>query len=154
MAAILVVENERNLRLLLREELEHEGHSVVCAGCGEDALAELSTAMPDLIVMDIGLPDMDGLELLCKLIAANRSLPVVIYTGDATYRNSFMTRAAGAYVMKRSDLTELNNAIRSLLARDLPKALADDTAPAGRDRELVGEPVPRLPFIPPGRRPA
>ncbi len=115
MAAILVVEDDRNQRLLLQEELAGDGHAVLCAANGQDALAAVGQTMPDLVIMDIAMPEMDGLELLGRLLAVNHQLPVIIHTAYASYKDNFMSWAADAYVVKSADLSELKRTVRELL---------------------------------------
>ncbi len=115
MSAILIVEDDRHQRLLLEEELQGEGHTTRAAATAREALDAVSRAMPDLIVLDIGMPGMDGVQFLRKLLARNCLLPIVIHTAYAGYQDSFLSWAVDAYVMKRSDLTELKDTIRRLL---------------------------------------
>jgi two-component system response regulator (stage 0 sporulation protein F) len=112
---ILVVEDEKNLRALYEEELSAEGYEVVVAGSGEEALEILETSRPDLVVLDIRMPGMDGIEALGRILGKDRSIPVVINTAYSSYKNNFMTWAANAYVVKSSDLSELKATIRKLL---------------------------------------
>jgi DNA-binding response OmpR family regulator len=63
-AAVLVVEDDRDLRDLLRRYLERAGHAVHTTGSGAEALHLLDRGVPDLVVLDLGLPDIDGLEVL------------------------------------------------------------------------------------------
>lgn len=121
MAAILVVEDDRNQRILIQEELELDGHLCYAAASGREAIAAVKRAMPDIVVLDIGMPGMDGLELLGKLMDINKRLPVVIYTAYSSYQDNFMSWAADSYVVKSSDLSKLKRAIREVLAsRDIP----------------------------------
>ena len=115
MAAILGVEDDEHQRLLLQEELEYDGHMVLTAVNAREALGTVARTMPDLVVLDIGMPGMDGLELLGKLLGVNNKLPVVIYTAYASFQNNFMSWAADAYVIKQSDLSELKQTIRNVL---------------------------------------
>jgi len=115
MAAILVVEDDEYQRIWLREELEIDGHSVVCAASAEEALAVVERTMPDLVVLDLGMPGMDGLDLLGRLLDLNKRLPVVIHSAYASYQDNFMSWAADAYVIKQSDLSELKQAIQQAL---------------------------------------
>ena len=117
MAAILIVEDDKYQRLLLEEEFTGEGYTCLTANSGMDALATVSRAMPDLVILDLAMPNMDGLELLGRLLGINNRLPVVIHTAYASYQDSFMSWAADAYVIKRSDLTELKDTVRGLLAK-------------------------------------
>jgi CheY-like chemotaxis protein len=120
MGLLLVVEDDRNQRLLLQEELEGEGYSVLSATNGEEALARVRMTMPDLVVLDIHMRGMDGLELLGKLLGINNRLPVVIHTAYDSYQDNFMSWAADAYVLKQSDLSELKATIRRLLGEREP----------------------------------
>ncbi|HEV2687228.1 MAG TPA: response regulator, partial [Bryobacteraceae bacterium] len=64
---ILVIEDEPPLQKFLRATLENEGYSVVVAGRGEEGLRHASVGQPDLIILDLGLPDMDGMEVTRRL---------------------------------------------------------------------------------------
>ncbi|RME03416.1 MAG: response regulator [Planctomycetota bacterium] len=116
MAKILVVEDERNLRLLYEEELTEEGYEVLLAEDGQKALEIAKKNMPDLVILDIMMPGMDGIETLGKLLSQNNKIPVILNTAYSHYRNNFMSWMADAYVVKSSDLTELKSEIKRLLA--------------------------------------
>lgn len=116
MSAILIVEDDKNHRLLLTEGLEEEGYTTSAAASATEALAKILATPPDLVVLDLGMPGMDGIELLEKLRQMDRRLPIVIYTGYSSSRASFMAWVADAYVVKRSCLGELKDTIREILA--------------------------------------
>jgi CheY-like chemotaxis protein len=84
MAEILVVDDDANNRLLVQAVAQHQGHVVHEAGTGEDALAFCAGNRVDLIILDLGLPGMDGTELLRRLRRneAMRSVPVALYTAS------------------------------------------------------------------------
>ena len=126
MPAILIVDDDRHQRLLLEEELAGEGYAVRAVPNAEDALTDISEAMPDLVIVDLAMPGMDGLDLLGKLLAMNNQLPVIIHTAYASYQENFMSWAADAYVVKKGDLTELKDAVRCVLTRghDAPSNMA------------------------------
>ena len=115
MPAILIVEDDKHQRLLLEEELQSEGHTIVAAATAREAIQAVSRTMPDLVVLDIKMPDMDGIELLGKLVGLDFRLPIVIYTAYAIYQDNFLSLCADAYVVKRSDLGELKDTIRRVL---------------------------------------
>jgi len=117
MARILVVEDDKYHQLLLQEELTEEGHEVVLARSGEDALALLEDTKPDLVLLDIAMPGMDGVETLGRILSENNQLPVILHTAYATYKDNFMTWSADAYVVKSSDRSELKDEIQRVLAR-------------------------------------
>ena len=116
MAKILVVEDEANQRLLYRRELEDEGYEVIEADGGRKALEILESGQrPDLVILDISMPDMDGIETLSKILARDNSIPVILNTAYSTYKDNFMTWSADAYIVKSSDLDELKSTIKRLL---------------------------------------
>lgn len=115
MAKLLVVDDDKNLRLLYEQELSDDGHQVTLAGGGPEALEYLKTSRPDLIVLDISMPGMDGIEALGKILAKDKTMPVILNTAYSTYKDNFMTWSADAYVVKSGDLTELKSKIRDVL---------------------------------------
>jgi DNA-binding response OmpR family regulator len=115
MAKLLVVDDDKNLRLLYEQELSDDGHQVTLAGGGPEALEYLKTNRPDLIVLDISMPGMDGIEALGKILAKDKTMPVILNTAYSTYKDNFMTWSADAYVVKSGDLTELKSKIRDVL---------------------------------------
>ena len=115
MPAILFVEDAKHQRMLLKEEFTHEGYTALTAPNSDAALATVERAMPDLVVVDIAMPGMDGLELLGKLLAMNNRLPVIIHSAYTSYKDNFMSWAADAYVVKQSNLAELKQTVRSVL---------------------------------------
>jgi len=123
MATILLVEDEDHVRELYQQELEDLGHTVLCAPDGGVAVTLASRACPDVVIMDINLPNkMDGLESMSKILGINKRIPVIINTGYSEYKDSFMSWAAEAYVLKSADVEPLLEAVRSALAK---RACAD-----------------------------
>jgi DNA-binding response OmpR family regulator len=115
MASLLVVDDDDNLRLLYEQELGDEGYEVVLAASGQEALDLLTDKRPDLVILDISMPGMDGIEVLGKILAKDKSLPVILNTAYSTYKDNFMTWSADAYVVKSGDLSELRAKIKELL---------------------------------------
>ena len=115
MSVVLLVEDEENQRLLYAQELGEEGYQVVLAASGREALDKLGQACPDVVVLDISMPGMDGIETLGKILAEDNALPVILHTAYANYKDNFMTWSADAYVVKSSDLTELKARIKEVL---------------------------------------
>jgi len=114
---ILLVEDEESLRLLYEEDLKAEGYEVVTAGNGKEALRQLEGIKPDLIILDIVMPVMDGMETLGRIMGKKRTIPIIIHTSYPGYREDFMSWAADAYVAKSSDLRELKDTVRDLLKK-------------------------------------
>jgi two-component system response regulator (stage 0 sporulation protein F) len=117
MKKILIVEDEESLRLLYEEELKAEGYEVFSAANGREAIQQVEEKKPDLIILDIVMPVMDGMEALGRILRKDRKVPIILNTSYSAYREDFMSWAADAYVTKSSDLTELKRKIRELLER-------------------------------------
>lgn len=118
MKRILIVEDEEGLRLLYEEELKADGYEVITARNGKEAIKRLEEVRPDLIVLDIVMPVMNGLEALGRILSKERKIPIILNTSYPDYRQDFMTWAADAYVTKSSDLKELKDKIKELLERN------------------------------------
>ncbi len=114
---ILVVEDEEGLRLLYKEELEAEGYEVLTAQNGREAIQQLEEGKPDLIILDIVMPVMDGIEALGRIVGKERKIPIILNTSYPGYRRDFMSWAADAYVTKSTDLGELKDKVRELLEK-------------------------------------
>lgn len=117
MSTVLVVEDDTNQRLLYEEELSDEGYHVITAQDGRQALQRLQERAPDIIVLDINMPVMDGLDTLSRMMEINSSVPIIINTAYVSYKESFTSWSADAYIVKSSDLSELKKTIRDLLSR-------------------------------------
>ena len=114
---ILIVEDEEPLRLLYEEELKEEGYDVLTACNGKEALLRVDTEKPDLIILDIVMPVMDGMEALGRIVGKDRKIPIILNTSYPEYRQDFMSWAADDYVVKSADLGELKVKICKLLEK-------------------------------------
>ena len=117
MKTILVVDDDEAIRTLLQEELEEEGYKVLIATNARDALKMVAAEALDLVILDIRMPGMDGLEALPRILGIKEGLPVIMNTAYSQYQDSFMSWAADAYVVKSSDLTELKEKVKELVNR-------------------------------------
>ncbi|MBN2809530.1 MAG: response regulator [Deltaproteobacteria bacterium] len=114
---IMVVDDEENIRWLYKEELEDEGYIVAAAASGEEALQILPATNPDLIVMDIKMPGMSGVETLIKIKEIDKNIPVILCSAYGDYKQDFTTWASDAYVVKAASLDELKKAILEVLSK-------------------------------------
>ena len=116
MTTILLVEDDKNQRLLYEQELRDDGYEVVTVSDGKEALESVQEQLPDIVIMDINMPKMDGIEAMGRILSKSRAVPVIINTAYSNYKDSFMSWAADAYVVKSSDLSELKDKIKEVLA--------------------------------------
>jgi DNA-binding response OmpR family regulator len=115
MKTLLVVEDDKNQVELYKQELEDEGYAVVTACDGREAIEKMGKHRVDLIILDINMPKMDGIEALGKILGKDNTMPVIIHTAYAHYKDNFMTWSAEYYITKSSDLNELKEKIREVL---------------------------------------
>ena len=116
MSTIMVVEDEPNQRLLYQMELEDEGYRVITASEGSEALQLVKKEHPDLVVLDLRMPGMDGVAVLERMMGLNPKLPVIIYSAYDLFRDNFMTWAAEVYLVKSSNVDVLKGEIRRVLS--------------------------------------
>jgi CheY-like chemotaxis protein len=126
MAKILVVDDEEHIVMILKDSLEFSGFQVVTAYNGEEALESVEKNRPDLIVLDIGMPKLDGWEVCRRLKGseATKQIPIIILTAYAQMSDQKKGAALGAerFVSKPCDLTYLVEEINALLAQKAPEA--------------------------------
>ena len=136
-AKLLVVDDEPNIRELLSTSLRFAGFEVVAAGNGREALAKAESESPDLIVLDVMLPDMDGFNVTRKLRSAGRHIPVLFLTAkdDTEDKVNGLTVGGDDYVTKPFSLDEVVARVRAVLRRTQP-LLEDDAIIRVDDLEL------------------
>jgi DNA-binding response OmpR family regulator len=115
MKTILIVDDDKNLRKLYKNELEADGYRVTLAADGREALTLVASEPPDLVVMDIRMPEVDGLEAMARILREHAGVPVLINTAYGSYQDSFLAWAAEGYIIKSSDLEPLKKRIREVL---------------------------------------
>ena len=116
---ILVVDDEDSIQLLYREELEDEGYEVISVMNGEDALKEFNENPPDLVVLDINMPGIDGIEVLRQMKQAKPGIPVILSSAYPEYKQDLASWASDDYIVKSFNMDELKASIkRHLTASD------------------------------------
>jgi DNA-binding response OmpR family regulator len=139
---ILVVDDEPTLRETLADGLEVEGFRVVVAADGREALARFRAERPDLVVLDLMLPELSGVEV-CRIIRAESPVPILMLTAKDSELDKVVGLELGAddYVTKPFSLRELIARIRALLRR-MERGLADNEPPAAVDLGAVQVDLP------------
>ncbi len=117
MATILFTDDEESIRLLYCEEFEEAGYDVVVAASGEEALEKFAETQPDLLVIDIKMPGMDGIELVRRIRELNTDVPVILCTAYGEYRQNLETWASDEYIVKSANLEGLFEKVAQLLDR-------------------------------------
>jgi two-component system, OmpR family, response regulator MprA len=122
---ILVVEDDQEIAEVLRRTLRQEGHEVRSAGDGEEALSAAAEFVPDLVILDLGLPKLDGVEVLRRL-RADDDVPVLILTArtDLDDRVEGLDTGADDYLVKPFERQELLARMRALMRRRPPRGAA------------------------------
>lgn len=141
MPTVLVVDDEPRIVQLARDYLEHAGFGVITAGDGHSALQAIRTRHPDLVVLDLGLPGVDGLEVM-RTVRAAQQTPIVVLTARDTELDTLLGLELGAddYMTKPFSPRELVARVRAVLRRGERARDPADRIAAG-DLELD---VPRL----------
>jgi len=160
---ILIVDDEASIRKSLEGVLGDEGYSCALASDGADALAQLQSLHPALVLLDIWMPGMDGIETLRRMKATHPETPVIMMSGHATISTAIKATKVGAsdFIEKPLELDIVLNAIRRALgtqdsvripAADEPAGSIDLRSPEGmpelqplafRSRKLRGAPMPQ-----------
>jgi len=132
MKTILVVDDEPKIVQLARDYLEHAGFTVASASDGREALAAFRTGAPDLIVLDLGLPHLDGLDV-ARTIRKTSNLPIVMLTGrgDESDRIAGLELGADDYITKPFSPKELVARVRAVLRRSEVASLPAEMLRAG-----------------------
>jgi DNA-binding NtrC family response regulator len=169
MASVLVVEDELTLARQLERSLRGAGHEVRLVDCGADLPRALAEASPDLVLLDLRLPDASGLDLLKDIRSADAGLPVVMMTAYSSVEDAVEAMRSGAtdYLSKPLDLEKLRRVVEQLLAREREarelayhrargQALPAQVVTQAPQLQELFEQVRRLAAaeLPPGRRPA
>lgn len=154
---ILLVEDDRPTRMFLADNLAADGFEILEAATGAEASRQLAGSFPDLLVLDLGLPDRDGLTLLSDVRGADRAdhidpdLPMLVLSGRSgeLHRLRGFARGCDDYLIKPFSYSELHARIRALLRRTRRRPGTGrirvgplELDPVSRGAWLSGEPLP------------
>jgi len=113
---VLVVDDDASVRGSLRKVLEDEGYEVILAGDGQEAVERFGRDQVDLVLMDLGLPIMNGWDAFERITSQNPVLPVIIITGQADQYDTALAAGVGALMEKPLDAPRLLQTMQKLLA--------------------------------------
>src|SRR6516164_10443716 len=139
-ATVLVVEDERKLRDFIRSYLERAGFTVLSTGSGAEAITMVTAAEPDLMVLDLGLPDVPG-ETVARELRAISAIPILMLTAKAAEEDRIRGLELGAddYVTKPFSPRELVLRVQAILRRGGPAA-GQGVASYGEGELVIDEP--------------
>lgn len=142
MATVLIVEDERKLRELVRSYLERDGLSVLSTGTGAEALSIAADANPDLVILDLGLPDIGG-EAVATELRERSDVPIVMLTARAEEADRVRGLQLGAddYVTKPFSPRELVLRVRAVLRRTAGRQEAAEPRSYGAGAVVIDEPT-------------
>ncbi len=112
---ILIVDDEEGILLLYREEFEDEGYQVIPALNGEQALEHFSANLPDLVILDINMPGMSGIEVLRQMKEQQPDVPVILSSAYPEFKEDIGTWASEEYIVKSANMDELKASVRKYL---------------------------------------
>ncbi len=112
MKKILLVDDEESIQLLYQEEFEDEGYTVISALNGEEALNKFRDEEPDLVILDIQMPGMNGIEVLRQMKMIDATVPVILSSAYHEYKQDLGAWASDEYVVKSADMDDLKRAVR------------------------------------------
>ncbi|MEJ2688832.1 MAG: response regulator [Deltaproteobacteria bacterium] len=116
MKKILIIDDEESIHLLYREEFEEEGYEVHSALSGEEALEKVALINPDLVILDINMPGMNGIDVLRRLKEMNSKMPVILSSAYQEFKQDLASWASDDYIVKSSNLDELKESVKRHLA--------------------------------------
>lgn len=119
MKTVLVVEDNKNQGLLYEQELKHEGYHIILTRNGKDAFTKVKEQVPDIIIMEITAPVMDGFDPISNIPTEHSKIPIIINTSYRDYENRFVPCPPDAYIVKSSDLSELKSKTREILFKNV-----------------------------------
>lgn len=117
MKTILIVDDQLGIRLLLEEVFSKEGYRIITAGSGHEALQKVEKSCPDLVLLDMKIPGMDGIEILKHLKKQRENVLVIMMTayGELNLIQESLAMGAVRHFTKPFDVFELRDAVKSLL---------------------------------------
>ncbi|MEX2531584.1 MAG: sigma-54 dependent transcriptional regulator [Gemmatimonadota bacterium] len=141
MARILIVDDEESVRSILRQLFEYEGHEVVGAASGQEALRLVHESPPDVAFLDVKMPGMDGIEVLGRLQSEHPGLQVIMISGHGTIETAVEATRRGAFdfLEKPLDTERLRLTLRNVLdLKGLSESVAELRSQVESRHEIVG----------------
>jgi DNA-binding NtrC family response regulator len=141
---ILVVDDEKNMREMIRDVLQHDGHRVFLAASGEEALVLAKETGPDVILLDLKLPGIDGIETFRRLKKQELTMPVIMITAHGTVERAVSAIKEGIFdfIIKPFDIAKLKNTLlksQEMLDFIATTNFSRPSCPATANQNIIGE---------------
>ena len=115
MLRILLIEDDADQRQLYHDVMTDAGYEVTGAQNAVEALEILERCKPDIVVLDIQMPCVDGIEVLGRILSKDKKLPVILHSAYPAYKANYMTWPADAFVVKSGNANELADCVQRVL---------------------------------------
>jgi len=125
MATLLIADDSRDILELYREEFEGEGYRVLTASDGAEAARVARESAPDLVILDIGMPEKSGLEVIAEIAQLNGGTPVIVNTAYPLFKMDFRAHHAVSWVTKSADIEPLKSAVRQIVEPEKDRVSGD-----------------------------
>ncbi len=116
MKKILLVDDETSIQIVYREEFEDEGYEVISAVNGEEGLEKFKDEEPDIVILDIQMPGMNGIEVLRQMKMMRPETPVILSSAYQEFQRDISSWASEEYIVKSGNLDGLKEAVQRLLS--------------------------------------
>lgn len=117
MKKILLIDDEESIQLVYREEFEDDGYKIISALDGETGLELFQSEKPDIVILDIQMPGMNGVEVVRQMKMLDSSVPVILSSAYQEFMQDLGTWASDAYVVKSGNLEYLKQTVQKLLVK-------------------------------------
>lgn len=118
MKKILLVDDEESIQIVYREEFEDDGYEVISALDGLAGLEKFKQEQPDLVILDIQMPGMNGVEVLRQMKMINPKIPVILSSAYQEFKRDLGTWASDDYIVKSGNIEYLKETVRRLLGEN------------------------------------
>jgi two-component system, response regulator, stage 0 sporulation protein F len=115
MKKILLVDDEPSIQIVYREEFEDEGYEVISAINGDEGLERFQTDEPDIVILDIQMPGINGIEVLRQMKKLRPEIPVILSSAFQEFQRDISSWASEEYIVKSGNLDGLKEAVKRLL---------------------------------------
>lgn len=117
MTKLLLIDDEESIRIVYREEFEDDGYRVFTAPDGETGLELFQKEKPDIVILDIMMPGMNGVDVLRQMKMIDSSVPVILSSAYQEFKRDLGTWASDAYVVKSGNIEELKQTVSELIGQ-------------------------------------